>query len=100
MPEIVLHYIWEHCLWAGYEQQTTDGRKVEILSVGEHNRDAGPDYSHARVRIDGKEWVGNIEIHVCSSDWGGACFIQNEFSWYSLNIEMSFPESPTTKTSL
>lgn len=69
MPEIVLHYIWEHCLWAGFEQQTTDGRTVEILSVGEHNRDAGPDYSHARVKIDGKEWVGNIEIHICSSDW-------------------------------
>ena len=54
-------------------QQTTDGRKVErkveILSVGSHNRDAGPDYSHARVLIDGKEWVGNIEIHVSSSDW-------------------------------
>lgn len=50
-------------------QQTTDGRTVEILSVGEHNRDAGPDYSHARVLIDDKEWVGNIEIHVSSSDW-------------------------------
>ena len=50
-------------------QQTTDGRTVEILSVGEHNRDAGPDDSHARVRIDGREWIGNIEIHVCSSDW-------------------------------
>ena len=69
MPEIVLHYIWEHCLWAGFKQQTTDGRSVEILSVGAHNRDAGPDYNSARVRIDGKEWVGNIEIHVCSSDW-------------------------------
>ena len=69
MPEIVLHYIWEKCLWAGFAQQTTDGRSVEILSVGEHNHDAGPDYSHARIRIDGKEWVGNIEIHVCSSDW-------------------------------
>ena len=69
MPEIVLHYIWEHCLWAGFEQQTTDGKRVEILSVGEHNRDAGPDYSHARIRIDGREWVGNVEIHVCSSDW-------------------------------
>ena len=69
MPEIVLHYIWERCLWAGFDQRTTDGRSVEILSVGEHNRDAGPDYSHARVIIDGKEWVGNIEIHVCSSDW-------------------------------
>ena len=69
MPEIVLHYIWEHCLWAGFEQRTTGGRSVEILSVGEHNRDAGPDYSHARVRIDGKEWVGNIELHVCATDW-------------------------------
>ena len=69
MPEIVLHYIWERCLWAGYPQQTTDGRKVEILSVGEHNRNAGPDYSHARIRIDGHEWVGNIELHVCASDW-------------------------------
>lgn len=64
-----MHYIWEHCLWAGFEQRTTDGRAVEILSVGEHNRDAGPDYSHARVRIDGREWVGNIEIHVNASDW-------------------------------
>ena len=69
MPEIVLHYIWEHCLWAGFDQETTDGRKVEILSVGEHNRNAGPDYSHARIRIDGREWVGNIEIHVNASDW-------------------------------
>ncbi len=69
MPEIVLHYIWERCLWAGFEQQTTDGRRVDILSVGEHNRDAGPDYSHARIRIDGHEWIGNIEIHICSSDW-------------------------------
>ena len=69
MPEIILHYIWEHCLWAGMPQQTTDGRSVEILSVGEHNRNAGPDYSHAHVMIDGKEWVGNIEIHVSSSDW-------------------------------
>lgn len=69
MPEIVLHYIWEKCLWAGFDQQTTDGRTVEVLSVGEHNHDAGPDYSHARIRINGKEWVGNIEIHVNASDW-------------------------------
>lgn len=69
MPEILLHYIWEHCLWAGFAQKTTDGQPVEILSVGEHNRDAGPDYSHARVRIGAREWIGNIEIHVSSSDW-------------------------------
>lgn len=69
MPEILLHYIWEHCLWAGYAQQTVDGLPVEIISVGEHNRDAGPDYSHARIRIGDQEWVGNIELHIHSSDW-------------------------------
>lgn len=69
MPEILLHYIWEHCLWAGYPQQTTDGQPIEIISVGEHNRDAGPDYSHARLRIGGREWVGNVEIHIHAGDW-------------------------------
>lgn len=69
MPEILLHYIWEHCLWANYPQQTTDGKPVTILSVGEHNRDAGSDYSHARIRIGDREWVGNVEIHIHASDW-------------------------------
>ena len=69
MPEILLHYIWEHCLWANYPQQTTDGQPIQILSVGEHNRNAGPDYSHARIRIGDREWVGNVELHIHSGDW-------------------------------
>ena len=69
MPEILLHYIWEHCLWAGFPQQTTDGQPIEIISVGEHNRDSGPDYSHARIRIGDREWVGNVELHIHSSEW-------------------------------
>ena len=69
MPEILLHYIWQQRLWAGMEQQTTTGLPIEILSVGQHNRDAGPDFSHAHLRIGGQEWVGNIEIHVRASDW-------------------------------
>lgn len=69
MPEIVLHYIWQQRLWASMEQFTTDGEPIEILSVGMHNRDAGPDFSHAHVRIGQQEWVGNIEMHVRASDW-------------------------------
>ena len=69
MPEILLHYIWEYCLWAQYDQCTTDARRITILSVGRHNHDAGPDYSDARILIDGQEFVGNVEIHVQSSDW-------------------------------
>ncbi len=69
MPEILLHYIWQKHLWAGFPQQTTDGKSIEVISVGQHNTHAGPDFSHAHVRIDGQDWVGNIEIHIHASDW-------------------------------
>ena len=69
MPEILLHYIWQHCLWAGFPQTTTDGRPVEILSVGQHNIDAGPDFANVHLRIGEQEWYGNLEIHLTSSDW-------------------------------
>ncbi len=69
IPEIVMHYIWQHCLWAGNPQETIHGASVDILSVGQHNLDAGPDFLHARIRIGGREWVGNVEIHINASDW-------------------------------
>lgn len=69
MPEILLHYIWQQRLWSGMEQYTSNGLRIEVLSVGQHNRDAGPDFSHAHLRIGGQEWVGNIEMHVRASDW-------------------------------
>lgn len=69
MPEILLHYIWENHLWAGFPQQTTDGRPVEILSTGRHNLDAGPDFTNVHLRVGEQEWFGNVEIHIFSSDW-------------------------------
>lgn len=69
MPEILLHYIWQKHLWAGFPQYTTDGSPIEIVSVGQHNTHAGADFSHAHIRINGQDWVGNIEIHVHASDW-------------------------------
>lgn len=69
MPEILLHYIWQKRIWAGFPQTTTDGKPVEVVSVGQYNIHAGPDFINAHIRIDGQDWVGNIEIHVCASDW-------------------------------
>lgn len=69
MPEILLHYIWQKHLWSGYTQTTTDGQTIEIVSIGEYNRNAGPDFTNAHIRIGKQEWFGNIEIHVYSSDW-------------------------------
>lgn len=69
MPEILLHYIWKQRLWSGFEQTTTDGLSVEIISTGQYNRNAGPDFSNAHVRIGQQDWIGNIEIHIHASDW-------------------------------
>ena len=69
MPEILLHYIWQKHLWSGFEQQTTDGQSIEIISTGQYNTHAGADFSHAHIRIGHQEWIGNVEIHVHASDW-------------------------------
>ena len=53
----------------GREFTSTDGRALRIVRPGELNNDAGPDFFNARVDIDGVEWVGNIEVHVFTSDW-------------------------------
>jgi hypothetical protein len=49
--------------------ETTDGRVVEILDPGLLNRNSGPDFFNAKVRIGNTMWVGNVEIHDRSSDW-------------------------------
>lgn len=69
MPEIILHYIWQQHLWLGFEQTTTDGQPIEIISVGEHNLGSGPDFTHVRVRIGDKVYEGAAEMHVTSADW-------------------------------
>ncbi len=69
MPELLLHYIWQQKAFMLFPQQTTDGRSVEVIDVGIHNCDAGPDFFNVKLRIDGQIWVGNIEIHILSSDW-------------------------------
>ena len=81
MPEALLHYIWLSRAFQSYPQYTTDGRRVEVLSVGQHNLHAGPDFTNVRLRIhpntegptlfnvQSVELVGNVEMHIESSDW-------------------------------
>ncbi len=67
--EELLHYTWRHRLLPLHELQTTDGRTVEVIDPGLHNRNAGPDFFNAKVRIGGTLWVGNVELHIKSADW-------------------------------
>lgn len=67
--EELLHYVWKHKILPLQELKTSDGRTVEVINPGLHNKDAGPDFLDAKVKIDGMLWVGNVEIHVRTSDW-------------------------------
>ena len=68
--EQLLHYVWKHKLWPLGEMVTTDGRQVEVIDPGLHNRShQGPDFFNGKVRIGDTLWVGNIELHLRASDW-------------------------------
>ena len=67
--EQLLHYTWKHKMLPLTGLMTTDGREVEVIDPGLHNRNAGPDFFNAKVKIDGTLWVGNVEIHSRASDW-------------------------------
>jgi len=67
--EELMQYVWRHRLWAVGELTTHDGLPVTVIDVGQQNRDAGPDFFNAKVRIGTEMWCGNVEIHVRASDW-------------------------------
>ncbi|HXA01200.1 MAG TPA: DUF2851 family protein, partial [Cytophagaceae bacterium] len=69
MKESFLHFIWELQYFAKKDLYTNQKEKIEILSPGTLNTDAGPDFLNAKIRIGDIEWIGNVEVHKQSSDW-------------------------------
>lgn len=67
--EQLLHYVWKHRILPLCPLMTSDGQPVEVIDAGLHNTHAGPDFFNAKVRIGGTLWVGNVELHLRSSDW-------------------------------
>ena len=69
MHEDFLHFIYKNRLWIKGTELLTDNTPFEIIDIGLHNHDSGPDFFNAKIKIDGIVWVGNVEIHVNASDW-------------------------------
>src|SRR5690554_2649958 len=69
MTEDVLQLIWQHRLYRQEPFLTEEGEVLEIIHPGLLNRDAGPDFFNAKIKIDGILWAGNVEVHHQASDW-------------------------------
>jgi len=77
MQEALLQYIWKHSLFEKKDYNANTGELITIENVGMHNTDEGPDFTNAKICIDGTVWAGNIEIHINSSDWNNHRHNQN-----------------------
>ncbi len=73
---------WSHA-WSELEYQalwysgafgstfrSTDGSSVEIIQFGFWNKEAGPDFVHALIRVNGTQTLaGDIELDLSAADW-------------------------------
>jgi len=69
MNETLLQYLWRYGLINPIGLKTTGGDEVTIIHPGKINTNAGPDFIEARIRIGNTLWVGNVELHLHTSDW-------------------------------
>lgn len=66
--ETSIRRLWEQ-LTPSSLLHTTDNRPLVVLSPGVPNCDAGPDYSNALIRIGGRLYRGDVEVHRDERDW-------------------------------
>ena len=60
--EHVIHYIWKHKILKP-DLRTTSGEKVEVIDPGTYNRDEGPDFFNAKIKIGDTVWhAGNMSL--------------------------------------
>jgi hypothetical protein len=107
MTEAFLHYLWQYRLVDMRNLRTDDGQTVEVVNAGKYNHDAGPDFFNARLRLNGTQWAGNVEIHINSSDWQkhshhndpayDSCILHVVYRYDSTTLRMDGSRIPTVE---
>jgi hypothetical protein len=69
MNEHLLQYIWQHRLYDAHYLKTEEEQQLFIIHQGQINHHQGPDFLHARIRLNQLEFFGSVEIHIKTSDW-------------------------------
>ncbi len=69
IDEVFVQKLWHEQRFFDTNMESIDRRAIRVLKPGVWNHNEGPDFMHAEVEIDGKLHVGDVEIHVQSSEW-------------------------------
>ncbi len=69
MNEKLLQYIWQYQLFNKQHLQTIDELPLSIIHPGYSNSNQGPDFLNGKIKIAETMWVGNIELHIYTTDW-------------------------------
>lgn len=69
VDEAFVQKLWNEQRFFDTNMEAIDRRAIRVLKPGIWNHNEGPDFMHAEIEIDGKLQIGDVEIHVRSSEW-------------------------------
>jgi len=93
--EQALHQLWLQRRISNDLLRTTDGQSLEIINPGEYNRDAGPDFRRATLRLGGKILQGDVELHLDANDWfNHQHHLDPKYNDVILHLALVTPEAP------
>lgn len=94
VSEKIIQKIWQQGDYYQTDLRTTSGKPLKVLDPGRWNTNEGPDFIEARLEMDGRELVGDVEVHFHASDWFNHGHDQNpNFSKVILHVMLYAPAS-------
>lgn len=69
MTEKLLQFIWSFGYFNKSSLATADGEPLAILFPGTLNKNGGPDFQTAKIKIGNIAFAGSVELHLKTSDW-------------------------------
>ncbi|MBS1918756.1 MAG: DUF2851 family protein [Bacteroidetes bacterium] len=69
MTERLLQFIWQFQYFNKNELTTTADETIHIIHSGQLNKNQGPDFQNAKIKIAKTTWAGNVELHLKTSHW-------------------------------
>ncbi len=109
VPEKVIRCVWNDQLLKTQELKTTDGKTLEVVFPGYWNFGSGPDFKSAAIRIEGKLYEGDVELHIYGADWKSHGHSKNNeydnvilhvFLWKQRNSSSRLPRRKESKKNL